>query len=85
MKNYLYLLISTLFIVCSCSVEDTLCQESKSDIQKYFISKEAALDIADKVLGWGGSCNGYYSGSVFSASSYNFTPQNYFAVRRDWQ
>lgn len=51
MKNYLYLLISTLFIVYSCSVEDTLCQESKSDIQKYFISKEAALDIADKVLG----------------------------------
>lgn len=35
--------------------------------------------------GWGGSCNGYYSGSVFSASSYDFTPQNYFAVKRDWQ
>lgn len=35
--------------------------------------------------GWGGSSNGYYSSSVFSASSYNFTPQNYFAVHRDWQ
>ena len=35
--------------------------------------------------GWGGNCNGYYSGSVFSASSYNLTPQKYFAVRRDWQ
>ena len=51
MKHYFFILISMLFFMCSCSVEDTLCQESKSDIQKYFISKEAALDIADKVLG----------------------------------
>lgn len=33
--------------------------------------------------GWGGSSDGYYSGSVFAASSYNFTPQNYFAVKRN--
>ena len=51
MKHYFFILISMLFFMYSCSVEDTLCQESKSDIQKYFISKEAALDIADKVLG----------------------------------
>jgi hypothetical protein len=35
--------------------------------------------------GWGGSCNGYYSGSVFEASSYNFKPGNYFAIKREWQ
>lgn len=34
--------------------------------------------------GWGGSCNGYYSGSVFEASGYNFTLQNYFAIKREW-
>lgn len=34
--------------------------------------------------GWGGNSNGYYSGSVFSASSYNFTPQHYFAIQREW-
>ena len=51
MKHYFFILISMLLFMYSCSVEDTLCQESKSDIQKYFISKEAALDIADKVLG----------------------------------
>ena len=35
--------------------------------------------------GWGGSCNGYYSGSVFEASSYKFKPGNYFAIKREWQ
>lgn len=34
--------------------------------------------------GWGGSCNGYYSGSVFEASSYKFSPSEYFAVKREW-
>lgn len=52
------------------------------------------VDLNDKAVildayihcdwGWGGSCNGYYSGSVFSASVYNFKPQNYFAVKREW-
>lgn len=35
--------------------------------------------------GWGGSCNGYYSGSVFEASSYKFRPGNYFAIKREWK
>lgn len=35
--------------------------------------------------GWGGSCNGYYSGSVFEASGYNFKPNRYFAIKREWQ
>ena len=34
--------------------------------------------------GWGGSCNGYYSGSVFEVSSYKFRPSDYFAVKREW-
>ncbi|MDE5652064.1 MAG: C10 family peptidase [Muribaculaceae bacterium] len=34
--------------------------------------------------GWGGSCNGYYSGDVFEASTYNFKPANYFAIKRMW-
>lgn len=33
--------------------------------------------------GWGGYCNGYYSGDVFSASSYNFAPTKYFVIRRN--
>lgn len=32
--------------------------------------------------GWGGNCNGYYSGEVFKAGSSNFTPTSYFAVKR---
>lgn len=32
--------------------------------------------------GWGGTCNGYYSGSVFKAGSNTFRPQNYFALKR---
>lgn len=32
--------------------------------------------------GWGGVSNGFYSGSVFEASNYNFKPANYFALRR---
>ncbi len=35
--------------------------------------------------GWGGSCNGYYSGSVFEASAYKFKPGNYFAIKREWK
>lgn len=35
--------------------------------------------------GWGGSCNGYYSGSVFEASNYKFKPGNFFAIKREWQ
>lgn len=35
--------------------------------------------------GWGGRCNGYYSGSVFAASSYKFKPLNYFAVKVEWK
>lgn len=31
--------------------------------------------------GWDGSCNGYYSGSVFDAGPYKFRPANYFAVK----
>lgn len=52
------------------------------------------VDMADKTKildtyihcdwGWGGYCNGYYSGSVFEASSYNFRPQNFFAVKREY-
>ena len=34
--------------------------------------------------GWGGDCNGYYSGSVFSAKNYHFNVQKYFAVKREW-
>lgn len=33
--------------------------------------------------GWNGVCNGYYSGSVFEAGSYNFKPANYFAIKRN--
>ena len=35
--------------------------------------------------GWNGSCNGYYSGEVFSASSYTFNAGYYFAVKRENQ
>lgn len=31
--------------------------------------------------GWGGSCNGYYTGSVFDVGNGSFTPANYFAVK----
>ena len=32
--------------------------------------------------GWDGSCNGYYSGSVFKPNEYSFRPSIYFALRR---
>lgn len=35
--------------------------------------------------GWGGNSNGYYSGSVFKASSYNFKVTKYFAVECEGQ
>lgn len=35
--------------------------------------------------GWGGYCNGYYSGSVFEVDSYKFAPGLYFAVKREWK
>ncbi|MCM1320208.1 MAG: C10 family peptidase [Muribaculaceae bacterium] len=35
--------------------------------------------------GWNGYCNGYYSGSVFEAASYNFQPNYYFAIKREWE
>lgn len=32
--------------------------------------------------GWGGNSNGYFSGEVFSAYIYDFSPMHYFAVKR---
>lgn len=59
-----------------------------SDGCMYCIDSNDNTKILDSYIhcdwGWGGSCNGYYSGSVFSASSYNFRPENYFAVKREW-
>lgn len=35
--------------------------------------------------GWGGNCNGYFSGDVFNVSGSNYEVQNYFAVKRTWK
>lgn len=55
-----------------------------SDGCRYCVDMTDKTTILDTYIhcdwGWGGSSNGYYSGSVFSASVYNFTPKNYFAV-----
>lgn len=32
--------------------------------------------------GWGGYCNGYYSGAVFNVANMNFKPTYYFAAKR---
>ena len=35
--------------------------------------------------GWGGKCNGYYSGNLFEANPYIFKPTQYFAIKREYQ
>jgi len=55
-----------------------------SDGCRYCVDMTDKTKILDTYIhcdwGWGGSSNGYYSGSVFSASIYDFSPKNYFAV-----
>lgn len=59
-----------------------------SDACYFCVAQNDRTQILDTYIhcdwGWGGSCNGYYSGSVFKASSYNFKPNNYFAIKREW-
>lgn len=60
-----------------------------SDACYFCVAQNDQTQILDTYIhcdwGWGGSCNGYYSGSVFEASSYKFKPSNYFAIKRQWQ
>ncbi|HCD77738.1 MAG TPA: hypothetical protein DEQ27_05375 [Prevotella sp.] len=50
-----------------------------------FVNKDDVIDGSAYIhcdWGWGGSCNGYYSGAVFNAGNYNFSPSNFFALKR---
>lgn len=59
-----------------------------SDACYFCVDMNDSTQILDTYIhcdwGWGGSCNGYYSGSVFEAGSYKFKLCNYFAILREW-
>lgn len=55
-----------------------------SDACHYCVNLENENEILDTYIrcdwGWGGYCNGYFSGSVFTAGGRKFRPEHYFAV-----
>ncbi len=59
-----------------------------SDGCHYCVDQDDKTTITETYIhcdwGWGGNGNGYYSGSVFSVSSWNFKPTQYFAIKRYW-
>lgn len=77
-------------------IEDYICYVSGSghawviDGCNYCVSMEDSSQIIDIYFhcdwGWGGSCNGYFSGNVFETEKGGkYRPSDYFAVKREWK